>query len=650
MKKFKMSLAEKRPDVWEIWHPTKNGETKPNEVAQSSSIKYWFLCKENHEWDTAAYNILDGTGCPICSGRVVHIDNCLATVKPEIAKQWHPEKNGDVTPYDVTAHTNKKYWWVCPRGHDYPASPNTRKNALNGCQKCSNELHTSFPEQSIFFYIKKIFSNAENRKNILIDKSKRIELDIFIPNLNLAIEYDGVFHRNPRNQKIDERKNIFLKENGISLVRLRIMDLPEVNNHGATVFNLINESYSELSKGIRDLILFIKKNFNLNNEERKLIDSITVDVVSEQTEILNNYITREKKNNLAYQFPELVSEWHPVKNKNLKPEYFTPYTTKKVWWQCKVNSEHEWNTAISNRTLLGNGCKYCAGQVATKETCLATRYPNISIQWDFKNNKDKTPFSSMPGSSKVVWWICPKEHSYDMPINKKVRSGLSCPICTGKRTSIENCLATVNPELSKEWHPTKNGKDTPFDYTAGSSSKEFWWQCKYNSKHEWKCTIYKRHKRKFGCPYCSGKRVTIENSLLTLNPELSKEWHPNKNLPLTPETIGANSYEKVWWKCLKCPHEWEATVNSRNNKGKIMGICPECSTRKASKLNNLSIQYPDLIKDWDYSKNEKTPNQYVKGSSIKVWWKCKHNHEEEEQIRYRVRRNGCGKCKKLKLL
>ncbi len=649
MKKFKMSLAERRPDVWDIWHPTKNGEIKPDEVAKSSKTKYWFLCTENHEWDTAAYNISDGTGCPTCAGKTVTIENCLATVKPEIAKQWHPEKNGDVTPYDVTAHTNKKYWWVCPRGHNYPASPNARKNAYSGCIKCTRELQTSFPEQSVFYYIQKVFPDAENGYMIQAKDKKQYEVDIFIPSLNFGIEYDGVFHGKGKGKIRDEQKNKSLDEIGIKLVRLREGSLPILKAYNSTEISLLNDSISEINQAIDKLFGYILNNFVLDSEKINMVSKLEVNIETDRVNIMDNYICTIKKNSLAEKFPQIASEWHPTKNQNLKPEYFTPYTTKKVWWQCKVNSEHEWTTAISNRTIGGNGCKYCAGQAVTSETCLASRYPNIAIQWDFKTNGEKTPFNFMPGSHEVVWWICAKEHSYDMPINKKVSSGLNCPICTGKRVSIENCLATVNPELAKEWHPTKNGQKTPMDFTAGSSTSEFWWRCKDNSEHEWKCTIYKRHKRNFGCPYCSGKRVTNENSLLTLNPALAKEWHPSKNYPLTPETVSSNSNRKIWWECKKCKFEWEAVINSRNNNGKVSGVCSNCSSRKATPHNNLSTQCPIIVNDWDYSKNSENPEAFVKGSSKKVWWLCKHNHEEEEQIRYRVRRNGCKKCKKLKL-
>ena len=31
----------------------------------------------------------------------------LAETHPEVAKQWHPTKNGDLTPYDVTKGLDK---------------------------------------------------------------------------------------------------------------------------------------------------------------------------------------------------------------------------------------------------------------------------------------------------------------------------------------------------------------------------------------------------------------------------------------------------------------------------------------------------------------------------------------------------------------
>jgi hypothetical protein len=85
-----------------------------------------------------------------------------------------------------------------------------------------------------------------------------------------------------------------------------------------------------------------------------------------------------------------------------------------------------------------------------------------------------------------------------------------------------NDLATVNPELAKHWHPTKNGNLTPSDVSYGSNVK-VWWigYC----GHEWEATIKDRSAGN-DCPYCAGKKVLIGfNDLGTKYPEIAKEWH-----------------------------------------------------------------------------------------------------------------------------
>ncbi|MDA1674585.1 zinc-ribbon domain-containing protein [Bacillus cereus group sp. TH152-1LC] len=576
-------------------------------------------------------------------GKKVWIYNCLATVKPEIAKQWHPTKNIGKTIYTVAAHSNKKVWWICPKGHEYYSTPNSRKNPYRGCNNCRKEQQTSFPEQAIYYYIKQIFPESENRFVLQFDKKNRCEIDVYIPSLKLGIEYDGIFHKN--NKSGDEKKNKLLKENGIYLIRLREGNLPELNLYGSIYFRLIDDSYSELSKSIKKLFDYISVHHELNKEQKNIISQIKVDLKKDEVNIFKKYIEMEKKNSLAFKFPEMSKEWHPDLNEGLKPEFFTAYTSKRVWWKCEQG--HEWKTSISNRTLGGNGCKYCAGQAPTKENCLATRYPEVAKQWDYEKNNPVTPNDKMPGSVKKVWWKCEKGHSYPMAISKKVNSGNRCPVCNGKRVTKENCLATVNPELSKEWNYEKNKELTPELVTSGSS-KKVWWVCRKNPNHEWEARIKKRNKGQ-GCGFCLNKRITEENCLATIIPGLASLWHPIKNKHLTPYNVPPNSNKKVWWKCEK-GHEWTARINDRVRDGKVSFGCSICSNRKAGTENNISVLFPNIVKDWDESKNDdKNPENFVPGSSIKVWWNCSKGHEEHEQIRYRIRRKGCKECKKLKI-
>ena len=120
-----------------------------------------------------------------------------------------------------------------------------------------------------------------------------------------------------------------------------------------------------------------------------------------------------------------------------------------------------------------------------------------------------------------------------------------------------NDLETIDPFLAEQWHPTKNGNLTPKDVTAGSG-KEVWWIGKCG--HEWPARIYSRYCGK-GCPYCSNVKVLPGfNDILTVKPELIKDWNWEKNVSIIPEMILAGSHEHVWWKCSKCGHEWPSEV------------------------------------------------------------------------------------------
>ena len=52
----------------------------------------------------------NGTGCPACANQQVHIDgrNSLASVNPEVASEFHPEKNGEITPEEVVSGTEEE--------------------------------------------------------------------------------------------------------------------------------------------------------------------------------------------------------------------------------------------------------------------------------------------------------------------------------------------------------------------------------------------------------------------------------------------------------------------------------------------------------------------------------------------------------------
>lgn len=133
-------LAATYPQLAGEWHPTKNGALKPSDVVPGTRRRVWWQCAKGHAWKTSVASRVNGSGCPICAGKVVVSgDNDLASQYPDIARQWHPTKNGALTPEHVAPASNKKVWWRCERGHDYQAVISSRTQRGGGCPYCANK-------------------------------------------------------------------------------------------------------------------------------------------------------------------------------------------------------------------------------------------------------------------------------------------------------------------------------------------------------------------------------------------------------------------------------------------------------------------------------------------------------------------------------
>ena len=477
-------LATTDPDIAREWHPTKNGKLAPVDVKAQSNKKAWWICANGHEWE-AVIGSRRKNGCPYCSGKKVLTGyNDLATTHPELIPEWHPTKNGDKTPESISAGHDKKVWWICQFGHEWEAPVYNRVKG-NGCPICAKGQRSSFAEQAVYYYIKKAYPDAKNG-----DQSYGDELDIYIPSIRTAIEYDGYkWHSSKQRVEKDQEKNDLCKREGIVLYRFREEGCPPMEE--AAHLRIIASRYGDeeyQEDAVRQLASILGINVDVNFERDRI-------------KILEQYASARRNKSLAEVDPELASEWHPKKNGKLTPLSVNAGSEYKVWWlgECR----HEWKASIANR-VKGKGCPYCSG--------------------------------------------------------KKVLPGF-------------NDLATTDPMIAKQWHPTKNGNLKPEDVTK-NSNKKVWWKC--SKDHEWEAVINSRKIN--GCPYCSGQKVLPGfNDLATVSPEVAKEWDYRKNGDLKPAMFTGGSNQKVWWICDK-GHEWQSKIRTRT-KGRG---CPKCGRESAS--------------------------------------------------------------------
>lgn len=265
--------------------------------------------------------------------------------------------------------------------------------------------------------------------------------------------------------------------------------------------------------------------------------------------------------------------------------------------------------------------------------------PLLAQQWHPTKNGLLTVSDVTPKSNKEVWWLCDKGHEWKSTVYNRT-NGNGCPYCSGRNAIAgKSDLETLNPELAKQWHPTKNGVLTPRDITL-NAGKKVWWKC--DKGHEWEAIVANRTKGR-GCPVCGNRKVQKGfNDLATINPELTKEWHPTKNDKTKPEDVSVSSNKKAWWVCNK-GHEWESVIASRTS-----GVgCPICSNKKILLgYNDLATTNPELAKEWHPTKNgDLTPGDVTAGSDKKVWWCCAKGHKWVATIGSRKTGVGCPKCK-----
>lgn len=391
-----------------------------------ASTKVWWKCSKcGNVWfaTVASQNDRIEHGCPYCSGRqVIKGKTDLLTLFPDVAKEWNYDKNGDLQPSDVSSKSGIKVWWKCSEGHEWKATVGNRTNNNSGCPRCNIEKTNSFCEQAVYFYVKKAFPDAING-----DQHLGIELDIFVPSIKVAIEYDGeAWHNSEKRINNDNKKNSICNEAGVRLIRIREPRLPIISN---CIVTCRNDSTS--SESLDDAI-------------RKLLDLMGVSDININTDsdsglILEQFATKKQKNSLAVCNPDISAEWHPTKNGNLTPDRVSKASRRMVWWLGKCG--HEWQSIVSERTQFPRkmkngrirrsyGCPYCSGKrILIGFNDLQARFPDIASEWHPSKNGKLKPTDITPGSGKKVWWLGECGHEWQSTPNKRCNDNKQCPIC-----------------------------------------------------------------------------------------------------------------------------------------------------------------------------------------------------------------------------
>lgn len=143
--------------------------------------------------------------------------------------------------------------------------------------------------------------------------------------------------------------------------------------------------------------------------------------------------------------------------------------------------------------------------------------------------------------------------------------GHRCPNChPNRKITHEEFVKRVHDLVGEEYTVIGEFDGTKSEVEMRHNECEFTWKIVASS------FIHRGNR----CPQCSNRRPTVENCIVTVRPDIAIDWHPTKNINITPYECVPGSCFKVWWQCHKCEHEWEARVKDRCCDGRE---CPNCS-------------------------------------------------------------------------
>jgi len=556
------NFATKYPELVKEWDWERNGDNQPQDFTPRSNSKVWWKCEKEHSWQATICNRTRQNAknlCPVCLNRILCESNNLAQVRPDIAKDWHPNKNETLTPNDVIAGGYKKVWWICKHGHEWQATVASRVNNGTGCPKCTNQ--TSRIEIAVYSELCALFADVEWREKIV-----RWECDILLSNRKIGIEIDGVYWHS-RKPDLELAKSAAFEGAGIQLFRLRENGLPLLSERDIS-FKSSEDKFLVVSRLVNSLL----KHAELSDQQcLKLRDYI------KGPELINEKLYRKlvadlpappAGQSLADKHSEIAAQWAYDLNAPLSPEHFRPQANKKVWWRCKEG--HTWRTTLNIRVHQRTGCPVCPRHRVVEVTNgrnLAARYPVLVGEWHTEKNVGLRPEDIRPNSNRKVWWQCNKGHEWKATVASRA-SGNGCPYCYGRFATKINNFASKYPELLAEWDPEKNKGLNPSDFTP-HVGKKVWWFCKKG--HSWQATIYNRTKNKSGCPVCAqnaSRRYSIEDIQAIAKKRGGK--------CLSEKYI--SSRKKLKFSC-KDGHVWETRADSIVYTKKW---CPYCARRKSN--------------------------------------------------------------------
>jgi len=178
--------------------------------------KLHIKCNKGHDYYVSYCGFYNGHRCSICSGKL--------KLEYEYVKKYIESFGYELLSTEYNGNKSK-IELKCNKGHIIKMKFNNFQQG-DRCMKCWQSQSYSKPEKEILDYVKSVYNGiiiANDKTQIMNPETgHHLELDIWLPDLNKAIEYNGEYwHKKPKKIILDNLKQNICIERGIKLLVIK---------------------------------------------------------------------------------------------------------------------------------------------------------------------------------------------------------------------------------------------------------------------------------------------------------------------------------------------------------------------------------------------------------------------------------------------
>lgn len=440
------SLGCMYPKLLEEWDYEKN-VISPYEIKPHYNGKVYWICKKHKTsfYCSPDYRLSHNYGgCLECKKETLsklHKKpkkdlSFIEKYNDIIEKYYDFTQNTDIDLSNVSYKSNRKANWKCKNCGTTWISKFQDMAEGRKCPKCETKKFKSFPEQCLFYYVQYYFNNVIWGYNKNSDIN---ELDIFIPDKKIAIEYDGEHYH--KSIKKDAKKDMACARKGIKLIRIREPYCPKYESSSIKIYRLRSDQddkYVDLNNTIKIVLKIIEETIEYDvNIDR---DLSSINELSALIEVSNSF-----ENN----YPKLAKQWDWQKNGKVKPSMVSKCSDNEYYFICQTCGESFKRRIASLVRSNVCECKTCARKrahkkrgIAPKEKSIGYLYPSIAKELISSNNENIDIYTIYAKSSKKYLWKCSCGNIYEMSPDARV-SGHACPECAKKSRKLKRAKKVI---------------------------------------------------------------------------------------------------------------------------------------------------------------------------------------------------------------